>query len=96
MAKLKKNLFIEDWLVKMMDVEALQAGGQGELASAAIYNFCTAPKEHKAQMLLDYRKKEVSMSYNETLAGDPRAVVERVGVPKGAGERKKGRRNHAG
>lgn len=97
MAKLKKNLFIEDWLVAMLMKDT--AGDKvkpGDKVSAAIYHFCASSDQDKKKMLTRYHDIHASLAYGLDNSVDPHSVAQRALTPPTIGSRKKGRPNHAG
>lgn len=64
--KIKKNLNVLPWLAEMLDNAGERHGGPGEVASAAIYAFCTASQPVRASIINAYHHAKPFASEGKT------------------------------
>jgi hypothetical protein len=62
--KTKKNLFLYEWIIELLDREGEKYDGLGTVVAAAIAAFCSLSKSEKIAAFKKYREKEIKMAYN--------------------------------
>jgi len=62
--KIRKTLFLPEWIVNSLDTEGEKYGGPGVVASAAINAFCNLSDSKKKEVLQNYRTKEIEIAYS--------------------------------
>lgn len=73
--KNNKTVYIPDWVIEILDREALNYEGPGTFAAAAIYAFSRLSIGGKKKGLKDYKAQDISISYDEKAAA---GIVGRV------------------
>ena len=58
--KIRKTLYLPDWIVEKLDSEGEKYDGPGVFAAAAIWMFCKLPDNEKVKCYEDFRKKEIA------------------------------------
>lgn len=58
--KIKKTLYIPDWIADLVDTEGEKYDGPGVVTAAAIWMFGKLPDKDKAKCYEDFRKEEIS------------------------------------
>jgi hypothetical protein len=66
--KVKKTLYIPEWVVKLLDVEGDRYDGPGVAISTMIYHFSNISMTEKVLAVESFRKKEIEMAYSEWAA----------------------------
>jgi hypothetical protein len=66
--KEKKNFAIPPWIVEILDYEAEKAGGPGIVVAASILYFNTRNPKEKADIIKEYRSREISLAYQDDTA----------------------------
>ena len=56
--KIKKSLYVPDWIVEVLDREGENYDGPGVVAATSIHSFCSMPEKAKKEALKKYRAKE--------------------------------------
>lgn len=64
--KIKKCLYLPDWVADLLDKEGETYDGPGVVASAAITAFCGLKKNEKMKIVQNYRTQEVKRAYQDT------------------------------
>jgi hypothetical protein len=78
--KVNKNLYLPDWIAKILDEEGEKYSGPRFVASAAINAFFELSKRGKIQVLQKYKAKEIEDAYvnqqTATCTTQPHASAE--------------------
>jgi len=61
--KIKKTLYIPDWIAELLDAEGEKYEGPGTVASAAIMFFCQLKEKDKIKALKAYKEREIQRAY---------------------------------
>jgi len=61
--KVRKTLYLPDWVVEYLDAEGNISDGPGLIAAAAIYHFCIKSHQIKKKMLKDYINHAIEVTY---------------------------------
>lgn len=70
-----KSLYLPDFIIKILDEEAVKGGGPGVVAAASILEFSTKKPKEKAEIIKRFHNKEVTISYCDVLNPDDPAKV---------------------
>jgi len=73
--KIKKNLFLPDWIAEIIDREGAKTDGAGVVVSAAVYNFNRMPPNKKIETLQAYTAEELKKAYD----ADASEIVHNTG-----------------
>jgi len=66
--KIRKTLYLPEWVGNLLDVEGEKYGGPGIVASAAISSFALLSDNEKKRILQNYRNKEIEIAYSKDAA----------------------------
>ena len=69
--KIKKTLYLPQWIVELLLSEEDASGGQGIAAAAAIYDFCRKDHSSKKKILQEFAVWDIESTYG--CAGSPNA-----------------------
>lgn len=61
--KIRKTLYIPDWIANTLDEEGEKHDGPGVVVSAAIYAFCRLSPDRRISAIQEYRNEEVVKDY---------------------------------
>jgi hypothetical protein len=61
--KIRKTLYLPNWIVESLDKEGEKLDGPGEFASAAIYCLCNMTNRAKKEALNLYKSAEIERAY---------------------------------
>lgn len=83
--KIRKTLYLPQWLVEILDSEGEIYDGPGVVAAASIHNFSKMKKKNKISVLENFRSHEIQKAYLEddldnhqkTIHPDAQGVVSR-------------------
>lgn len=64
--KVKKNLFLPDWLAGQLDAEGEKAGGPGLVAGAALWSFLELEPAGRIEALQGFQRAMLDRSYGQT------------------------------
>lgn len=81
--KIKKCLYLPDWVADLLDKEGETYEGPGVVASAAITAFCGLKKNEKMKIIQNYRTEEVKRAYL-----DSKDVVENAAQDESASRKR--------
>ena len=73
--KIKKNLFLPEWIAAILDAEGEIYDGPGVAVAAMIYDFSLREKQEKLRAIQQYRAKEAAVAYAEAKEDDKKADV---------------------
>lgn len=80
--KLRKTLYLPEWVAELLDNEGQKYDGPGVVASAAITAFCSMKDKEKVRTIQNYRNEEVKRAYFDT-----QAIVENAAQGEKAGKK---------
>ena len=81
--KVKKTLYLPDWVADLLDREGQKYDGPGVVAASAITSFCLMSDPDKVKTIQDYRSKEVERAYLDT-----QSIVESAAQDEKAGKKR--------
>lgn len=81
--KIRKTLYLPDWIANLLDKEGAKYDGPGVVASSAIMAFCLMKDSEKVKVIQSYRNKEVEKAYFDT-----QAIVENAAQDEEAGKKR--------
>ena len=73
--KIKKTLYLPEWIVELLIAEEDSSGGQGIAAAAAIYDFCRKERLSKKKILQEFAVQDIESTYG--CAGSPNPPATR-------------------
>ena len=62
--KIRKTLYLPDWIAEKLDAEGPRYDGPGVVAATAIHAFCKASDAEKKAMLKSFRQSEIDHAYS--------------------------------
>jgi hypothetical protein len=62
--KIRKTLYLPDWVCEILDREGEAYDGPGVVAAAAITAFCEMQPDSKVEKLERYRSREIKAAYS--------------------------------
>jgi len=63
--KIRKTLYLPEWLADILDLEGEAYDGPGVVASASIQSFSEMDKKNKIATLKNFRSKEIEIAYKQ-------------------------------
>ncbi len=72
--KSRKTLYLPNWIISLLDVEARSSKGPGVIAAASILAFCRMSEKAKKKVLKKYSDCEIEYNYaidDEASAAQP-------------------------
>lgn len=63
--KIRKTLYLPNWLADILDSEGEAYDGPGVVAAASIHSFSKMNKKNKISTLQNFRSKEIEVAYNQ-------------------------------
>ena len=73
--KMRKTLYLQPWIIQILDFEGEKYDGPGIVAMAAIYNFSLKKIIEKKAILREYRAKEIEFAYLDESAAAQKSEV---------------------
>jgi hypothetical protein len=90
--KIRKTVYVPDWIGELLDTEGGCYDGPGVVVSAAIYEFCCLTKKGKIEALNAFRQAEISRAYETEGLSDKdlakSAVSSSLGLEKAHGKKR--------
>ena len=74
--KIRKTLYLPEWLADILDSEGEAYDGPGVVAAASIHSFSKMDKKNKISTLRNFRSKEIEIAYGSDLNDEDNKIQE--------------------